>query len=88
MKTVQELLSDRGVLDGETDKLGQVAGAVTVRTFIEIFDENVEWDNRAIANVLYSLTDIQVRDYAMGLVNEVRQQMQCLHSSMLNQTTH
>jgi hypothetical protein len=70
MKTVQELLSDRGVLDGEIDKSGQVAGAVTVRTFIEIFDENVEWDNRAVANVLYSLTDIQVRDYAMGLVND------------------
>jgi hypothetical protein len=67
--TINDQLVELGVLGDQKDKSIQRIGAVTVDLFFKEYEEGkyIPTDN-ATAKLLHYLTDIQVRDYALGLV--------------------
>ena len=72
MTTTTLSLNDRlvelGVLGDQQDKTIQQKGATLVNTFFMSF--NGEATDETVANVLHYLTDIQVRDYALGIIDK------------------
>lgn len=68
-QTINDQLVELGVLGNQEDKAIQRIGAVTVDLFFKEYEEGkyIPTDN-ATAKLLHYLTDIQVRDYALGLV--------------------
>lgn len=68
-QTINDHLVQLGVLGDQKDKAIQRIGAVTVDIFFKEYEEGryIPTDN-ATAKLLHYLTDIQVRDYAMGLL--------------------
>jgi hypothetical protein len=56
-----------GTLEDNQEKAVQRVGAKLVSEFL--LSETDRQNEETIANVLYYLTDIQVRDYALGLIN-------------------
>jgi hypothetical protein len=65
--TVNDKLVELGSLSSNEDKKVQRVGAKIVNEFFS--SPTIKQDAETIANVLYYLTDIQVRDYAIGLVD-------------------
>lgn len=65
--TINDQLVELGTLEGNEEKVVQRVGAKLVSEFF--LSEADKQNEETIANVLYYLTDIQVRDYAMGLLN-------------------
>lgn len=66
--TLNDRLVELGVLGDQHDKTIQQKGATLVNTFFMSF--NGEATDETVANVLHYLTDIQVRDYALGIIDK------------------
>jgi hypothetical protein len=67
--TINDRLVELGVLGDQKDKLIQRRGAVTVDLFFKEYEEGrYEPTDELTAMLLHYLTDIQVRDYALGLI--------------------
>jgi hypothetical protein len=66
--TLNDRLVELGVLGDQKDKTIQQKGATLVNTFFMSF--NGEATDETVANILHYLTDIQVRDYALGIIDK------------------
>lgn len=66
--TINDHLVQLGVLGDQKNKAIQQKGATLVNTFFMSF--NGEATDETVANVLHYLTDIQVRDYALGIIDK------------------
>ena len=67
--TLNDLLVELGSLGDNTDTAPQRVGARLIESYFDSYNSNNHPDTEATANLLYFLTDIQVRDYALGLIN-------------------
>ena len=68
--TINDQLVELGVLGNQQDRAIQQRGAVTVDLFFKEYEAGTyEATNETTAKLLHYLTDIQVRDYAMGLLD-------------------
>jgi hypothetical protein len=65
--TINDHLVELGTLVGNEDKTAQRVGARLVEEFFA--SESDKQSDEVVVNVLYYLTDIQVRDYALGLLD-------------------
>ncbi len=65
--TINDHLVELGTLVGNEDRAAQRVGARLVEEFFA--SESDKQSDEVVVNVLYYLTDIQVRDYALGLLN-------------------
>jgi hypothetical protein len=65
--TIKDQLVELGTLEGNEERVVQRVGAKLVSEFF--LSEADKQNEETIANVLYYLTDIQVRDYALGLLD-------------------
>lgn len=65
--TVNDMLVEFGSLEDNTQQSIQRVGARLVESFFDSFDPATV-DTETTANVLYYLTEIQVRDYMLGLI--------------------
>ena len=63
--TINDQLVELGTLVDNQDKVIQRAGAIMIET---LFNESEYISQDEIAKALFYLTDIQVRDYALGLL--------------------
>ena len=67
--TMNDRLVELGVLGNQKDNAIQRRGAVTVDLFFKEYEQGrYEPTDELTAKLLHYLTDIQVRDYALGLV--------------------
>ena len=64
--TINDHLVELGTLASNEDRAAQRVGARLVEEF---FASPTKQNDEVIVNVLYYLTDIQVRDYALGLLD-------------------
>lgn len=79
--TINELLANLGTLVDNEDNTIQRNGASLVDGFFMSFNE-VDIDMETTADVLWYLTDIQVRDFALGILdkyNSVRTEQALLY---------
>tara|TARA_R110000822_G_scaffold50568_3_gene132000 strand:+ start:211 stop:717 length:507 start_codon:yes stop_codon:yes gene_type:complete len=67
--TVNDKLVELGTLVYNTDTAIQRSGVEMVEGFFNTHNEGDNVDVDTIAQLLYYLTDIQVRDYALGILN-------------------
>lgn len=67
--TINDQLVELGTLVDNESKEVQRVGARLIEKFFNEFKDYHLMDAEQIANHLYYLTDIQVRDYALGLMN-------------------
>ena len=67
--TLNDLLVELGSLSDNKDTAPQRVGARLIESYFDSYNTDNQQDTEAIANLLYFLTDIQVRDYALGLLN-------------------
>ena len=65
--TINDHLVELGTLVGNEDKAAQRVGARLVEEFFA--SSATEQSDEVVVNVLFYLTDIQVRDYALGLLD-------------------
>ena len=68
--TLNDHLVELGTLENNEDKARMRVGARLIEKFFDEFKEYHVMDREQIANHLYYLTDIQVRDYALGLLSK------------------
>ncbi len=68
--TMNDRLVELGVLGDQKDKTIQRAGAEMIEAFFRTHQEGDNVDEATTAQILFYLTDIQVRDYAMGLLDK------------------
>jgi hypothetical protein len=68
--TIKDQLVELGTLEGNEEKVVQRVGVKLVSEFL--LSEADKQNEETIANVLYYLTDIQVRDYTLGLIDPSR----------------
>ena len=66
--TINDHLVELGVLGDQKDKAIQRVGARLVEEYFA--SSATEQSDEVIVNVLYYLTDIQVRDFAMGILDK------------------
>jgi hypothetical protein len=66
--TINDHLVELGVLGNQKDKAIQRVGAKLVEEYFA--SSATEQSDEVIVNVLYYLTDIQVRDFAMGILDK------------------
>lgn len=66
--TLNDLLVEYGSLAENKDQAPMRVGARLVKEYLDTFEPHHVLDNEQLANLLYYLTDIQVRDYALGLL--------------------
>ena len=66
--TINDRLVELGVLGNQKDKTIQRAGAMLVDDFFQTFNKEVDEDTTVA--LLHYLTDIQVRDYALGILDK------------------
>lgn len=67
--TINDRLVELGVLGDQPDKAIQRAGAEMVEAFFDTHQEGDNVDDDTTAQLLHYLTDIQVRDYALGIID-------------------
>lgn len=67
--TINDQLVELGTLVDNKSREVQRTGALLMEEFINNFKDYHVMDAEQIANHLYYLTDIQVRDYTLGLMN-------------------
>jgi len=65
--TINDQLVELGTLENNEERVVQRVGAKLISEFL--LSEADKQNEETIANVLYYLTDIQVRDYALGLLD-------------------
>ena len=66
--TLNDRLVELGVLGDQKDTAIQRKGAILINNFFMSFDG--EEGDDVVADALYYLTDIQVRDYALGIIDK------------------
>lgn len=66
--TINDQLVELGVLGNQKDKSIQRAGAEMIEAFFDTYQEGDNVDDATVSQLLHYLTDIQVRDYALGLL--------------------
>jgi hypothetical protein len=69
--TINDQLVELGTLVDNMDTAPQRVGARLIEEFFNTYSDANQPDAETTANLLYFLTDIQVRDYALGLLNPV-----------------
>lgn len=67
--TINDQLVELGTLAGNEDKVIQRAGAEMIEAFFNTHNEGDNVSENTVAQLLFYLTDIQVRDYALGLLD-------------------
>ena len=67
--TINDHLVELGTLVKNEDKAIQRAGAEMIEAFFNTHNEGENVGEDTVAQLLFYLTDIQVRDYALGLLN-------------------
>lgn len=67
--TTNDLLVELGDLTSNKDVTIQRAGAEMIEAFLNTHNEGDNVSDATLAQILFYLTDIQVRDYALGLIN-------------------
>ena len=67
--TINDKLEELGTLVNNTKQSLQRSGAEMIEAFFNTHKEGDNVDGETTAQLLYYLTDIQVRDYALGLLN-------------------
>lgn len=67
--TLNDLLVELGSLKTNEERAPQRVGARLIESYFDSYSEDNKPDTEATANLLYFLTDIQVRDYALGLMD-------------------
>jgi hypothetical protein len=67
--TINDQLVELGTLAGNKDKVIQRAGAEMIEAFFNTHNEGDNVSENTVAQLLFYLTDIQVRDYALGLLD-------------------
>lgn len=67
--TINDRLVELGTLVDNEDKTIQSAGAEMIETFLNTHNEGENVSDNTVAQLLFYLTDIQVRDYALGLLD-------------------
>lgn len=71
--TINDRLVELGVLGDQKDKAIQQAGAMQVEHFFQEYEKDAyEPGDEATAQLLHYLTDIQVRDYALGILDKYK----------------
>jgi hypothetical protein len=70
--TVNELLVELGSLAENKDVSIQRVGARRIEHYFDTFNTDYLPDTETTANILYYLTDIQMRDYALGLLEATK----------------
>ena len=69
--TINDRLVELGVLGNQEDRTVQRKGAEQVENFFKNYEENVyEPGEETTAFLLHYLTDIQVRDFSMGILDK------------------
>jgi hypothetical protein len=68
--TINDQLVELGTLVDNQETAVQRVGARMVENLFDSFNEQSLPDTETTANILYYLTDIQVRDYALGLIDK------------------
>jgi hypothetical protein len=68
--TINDRLVELGVLGNQDNKVIQRAGAEMVEAFFDTHQEGDNVDDATTAQLLHYLTDIQVRDYALGIIDK------------------
>jgi hypothetical protein len=68
--TINDQLVELGTLVDNQETAVQRVGARMVEHLFDSFNEQWLPDTETTANILYYLTDIQVRDYALGLIDK------------------
>ena len=76
--TINDRLVELGVLGNQQNKKIQRKGAHLIDGFFMSFNES-DVDQETTALVLHYLTDIQVRDYAMGIVDKYKNTLPALN---------
>ena len=76
--TINDQLVELGVLGNQKDKAIQRKGAHLVDGFFMSFNES-DVDQETTVLVLHYLTDIQVRDYAMGIMDKYKNTLLALN---------
>ena len=69
MMTLNDLLVELGTLETNQETAPQRVGARLIESHLDSYSVDNKPDTEATANLLYFLTDIQVRDYTLGLIN-------------------
>ena len=70
-QTINDRLVELGVLGDQKDKTIQQAGAMQVEHFFQEYEAGrYEPGDAAIAQLLHYLTDTQIRDYTLGILNK------------------
>lgn len=67
--TINDRLVELGTLVDNEDKTIQRAGAEMIEAFLNTHNEGENVSDNTVAQLLFYLTDIQVRDYALGLLD-------------------
>ena len=67
--TINDHLVELGTLVGNDDNAIQRAGAEMIEAFFNTHNEGDNVGENTVAQLLFYLTEIQVRDYALGLLN-------------------
>ena len=67
--TINDQLVELGTLANNEDKVIQRAGAEMIEAFFNTHNEGENVSDNTVAQLLFYLTDIQVRDYALGLLD-------------------
>jgi hypothetical protein len=67
--TTNDVLVELGTLVDNEDKTIQRAGAEMIEAFLNTHQEGDNVDPATVAQLLFYLTDIQVRDYTLGLLD-------------------
>ena len=67
--TINDVLVELGTLVNNEDVTIQRAGAEAIEQFFITHNQGDNVDDASIAQLLFYLTDIQVRDYALGLLD-------------------
>ena len=67
--TIKDVLVELGTLVNNEDVTIQRAGAEAIEQFFITHNQGDNVDEASLAQLLFYLTDIQVRDYALGLLN-------------------
>lgn len=68
--TINDRLVELGVLGNQDNKAIQRAGAEMIEAFFDTYQEGDNVDDATTAQLLHYLTDIQVRDYALGIIDK------------------
>ena len=76
--TINDRLVELGVLGDQQDKKIQRKGAHLIDGFFMSFNES-DVDEQTTVMVLHYLTDTQVRDYAMGIVDKYKNTLPALN---------